>query len=285
VTAKPGIFAILLRIKDDLSRKNLQFIAAGAAFYGFLAIPATIAVVVSLCGLLLDPSHMQRLVGAVGEVLPFDAEKLLSDPHSRQTLGIGLLIGLAVDVWSFISGGSSMVTAFNLASGATETRSFIKRQIIVVTLAAEMVLFALLTIALVAVMPAILDRLPIGEFGKSVISMIRWAVLGAVLLVLLPSIYRVAPCRAARPRRWLSWGAVAAALVWALGSAGFSYYVNSWASYDESYGALGAVMLLLMWLYLFAFVVLLGARIDVEIDAHNRMTQQARDEEPYSGRF
>lgn len=261
---KRSLWNILMRVKADISQKNLSFIAAGVAFYGFVAIPSAIAVLVSLWSFTTSPSTLQRQVVAMQPLLPGAALQLLAEPHSSQALGISLLVGLALDLWSVHSGSSCMLTAFDLAYGEKKKRKFVKRQAVVLMLSVMTVVFAVASLALVAVLPAALDLLPFGDLQKTIISIARWPVLVALIMTLLATIYRYAPESEGARWRWLSWGTLTATVLWIVGSALFSIYVSEFSSYDESYGALGAVVVLLMWLYLSAFVVLLGARIDAE---------------------
>jgi membrane protein len=125
----------------------------------------------------------------------------------------------------------------------------------------------------VAVLPAIIGLLPFGEFGKTVAAIVRWPILIVLVMVLLAAIYRFAPSRKEPKWRWVSWGAVIATVLWIAGSAAFSVYVSSFASYDKSYGSLGAVVVLLMWLYVSAFVVLLGAELNAEIERERELEE------------
>ena len=273
-----GWWDILMRAKDDVSRNNLSLIAAGAAFYGFLAIPSAITALVSLYGLAFDPRGVQRQVEAMRGLLPDEAIRLISEQlqtlaaHSNSTLGVGLVMSLALALWSARSGISSMITALNIVYGEDEKRGYLRLQLAALSLTAGAVLSALIALSLIAVLPAVLDLAPLGSAGKTIASAIRWPILIALVTVALAVIYRFAPSREEPKWRWVSWGAVAATLLWIIASALFSLYVGRFASYDKSYGSLGAVVVLLMWLYLSAFVVLFGAQLNAEIEH-----QTARD--------
>jgi membrane protein len=192
--------------------------------------------------------------------------------HPTSALGIGFLVSLTLALWSARSGTSSMITALNVAYEEPEKRSFIWFQVIAIGLTAGIVLFTLVALGLIAVLPVVIDFLPLGEFGKMLSSIIRWPVLLVLLLVGLSVLYRYAPSREEPKWRWVSWGAAVATALWIIGSALFSLYVAKFAGYDKSYGSLGGVVVLLMWLYLSAFVVLLGAELNAEIEH-----QTARD--------
>jgi membrane protein len=118
----------------------------------------------------------------------------------------------------------------------------------------------------------VIDLLPLGDFGKTISSIVRWPILLALVTIGLALLYRYAPSRRGPQWRWVSWGAATATVLWLVGSALFSLYVAKFAGYDKSYGALGGVVVLLMWLYVSAFVVISGAELNAEIEH-----QAARD--------
>jgi membrane protein len=268
---------ISFRVARDISQKKLTFLAAGAALKAFLAIPAGIAVLVSLAIFAFGASTIQNRAGAVQSVIPGYLRQILTDPHSVQTLAIGLLVGLAVDLWSVLSGGSCMLTALTLACGEEERRSFIKRQMIVLALAAITFPFLLLSLALIAVPPPLIDRLTESAVIRTMISVLRWPILMLLFITALVWIYRFVPQRAGSGARWRSPGVLITASIWTVGSAGFSIYLSKFQAIDPSFGALGAIMILLTWLNFTAFMVLLGAQINDEIE-HNAATATADGE-------
>jgi membrane protein len=134
------------------------------------------------------------------------------------------------------------------------------------------VLFGILSLILVAIIPAVVGLLPLGDFGKKLVDWIRWPVLTILFATGLSVVYRYAPSRNEPRWSWVSWGAVAATILWIIGSALFSLYVEKFATYNKTYGSLGAVVVLLMWLWLSAYAVLVGAELNAEMEH-----QTARD--------
>ena len=263
---------IFKRTIDDISSKNLSLIAAGAAFFAFMAIPSAFAAIVALYGLAFDPIDVGHQIEATRGVLPDEAIGVLTSQlqaltlHSSATLSFGFVIGLSIALWSARSGTATLITALNIAYGEPERRGIIRFELSSLAITVGTVLFALVSLTLVAVLPLAIDRLPLGDFGKALSALIRWPVLVVLVMVDLAALYRFAPCRAEARWRWLSWGAVAATTLWLSGSALFSIYVKSLASYDTTYGSLGAVVVLLMWLYLSVFAVLFGAVLNGAIE-------------------
>lgn len=275
---RPGWRDILKRVIAKTSRTNLALIAAGVSFYAFVAIPSAFAALVALYGLVFDPAQVGQQIAAVQGVIPAEAEKLIADQltnltqHATATLGVGFLVSLVLALWGARSATSSLISAVNIAYDEEEKRSFIRFQIAAIVLTIAGVLFAVVSLALIALLPVVIDFLPLGDAGKLIANVARWPVLIVLVSIALAALYRFAPCRAEPRWRWVSWGAAAATLLWLVGSVLFSVYVSKFASYDKSYGSLGSVVVLLMWLYLSAFAVLFGAELNAEIEH-----QTARD--------
>jgi membrane protein len=275
---RPGWWDILLRVKDDLSRTNVSLIAAGLAFYAFLAIPSALTALVALYGLAFDPSAVGKQIDAMSAIMPADAIRIVSTiltsitTSSGSKLSVALGISVLLALWSARSGTASLMTALNMAYEEEEKRGFIRFNVHAFVLTLFATIFALLALALVAVLPVVIDLLPLGSYGKLVASVVRWPVLVLLLVASLSAIYRFAPSREQARWRWVSWGAAVATLLWLVGSILFSLYVSTIAAYDKTYGSLGAVVVLLMWLYVTCYVILLGAELNAEIEH-----QTARD--------
>ena len=204
--------------------------------------------------------------------MPAEATQLIAQQlqsvtsQSNSTLGVSAVIAILVAVWGARSGMSTLMTALNVAYREEEQRSYIRVQAAALGLTAAAVIFGVAAIALIALLPAFIHLLPLGSFGKTLASIIRWPVMLVLIVVGLAAIYRYAPSRRAPKWRWVSWGAAAATVLWIVGSALFSVYVGEFASYNKSYGSLGAVVVLMMWLYVSAFAVLLGAELNAELE-------------------
>lgn len=261
-----------MRVKDGVSARNLSLIAAGVAFFAFLAMPFGFGALIAAYGLVFDPAEVGRQIDALGSVLPGDVIKLLGEQLAmltskpRASLGVGFLVSFVLALWSARSAMSSVMTALNITYAENEKRGFFMFQAAALLLTAGAVIAALLSLTLIAIIPAVLDVLPLGEVGKQIAALGRWPILIVLVLVGLAALYRYAPSREKPRWRWVSWGAVVAAGVWLVGSVGFSLYVSEYAQYDKAYGPLGAVVVLLLWLYLSMFAVLLGAEVNAELE-------------------
>jgi membrane protein len=267
-----GWWHILLRLGRSLSRDDIWLRAAGVAFCAlFAAIPCAV-VPVSIFGLLADPEAVHHPIEMLHGLLPGKASEFLADQMqaiaatSKLGLGAGLGSAIVAALWGAWSAASGVIGAINKAYGEHEGRSFVRRQLVALTLAVAAGLFGLLVFTLVAVLPTALGVLPLGSGQRTLISLARWPALAVLMILALGMLYRLAPCRRAAKWRWASPGAAVATVLWLTGSAGFSYYVANVGSYNEALGALGIVMLFLTWFYLSSFAVLFGAELNAELE-------------------
>jgi membrane protein len=172
----------------------------------------------------------------------------------------------------------------NLAYDEVETRSFIKLRATSLGLTLGAILFILLTFGLVAVVPAVLDALPLGVFGTVLAQVVRWVLLLAVMAGSLAVLYRIAPDRDAPKLRWVSLGSIVVTLVWAVVSLLFSFYVNNFGSYDKTYGTVAGVIVLMLWLYLTCYLILLGAEINSESEHQTAVDTTEGEPQPMGQR-
>ncbi|HVA15850.1 MAG TPA: YihY/virulence factor BrkB family protein [Stellaceae bacterium] len=265
-------WSILLAIGTRIGRDNLSLLAAGVAFYIFVAIPSGLAAIVSIYGLMFNPDQVQSQIGSLIGLLPADVITVLADflkmlaAKPQSALGLRLVIGLAVAIWSAQSAASSMIAALDAAYEQKETRGVVRFQLAALILAACSIVFALASLLLFAVTPLVLDWLPFSSPLKTAITVFRWPALTLLVALAIAGIYRFAPARYDSDRPWGAWGVGLTTAVWIGSSALFALYVAKLASYDASYGSLGAVVVLLLWLYIAVFIVLLGAELNAEIE-------------------
>jgi len=269
---------ILWRVKEETDKDNISMIAAGVAFYLMLAIFPLLAATVSIYGLVANPADVQRNFEAVSGVIPEEARSIMVDQltavasASGGQLGFGAALSIALALWSASRGVMAMITALNIAYDEKETRSFFKLNAIAMALTIALILFMIVTLAVVVGLPAVIGYLNLGATVEWAIRLTRWPILAIAVIVGLAVLYRYAPNRDAPRWRWVSWGAVVATVLWLLGSAAFSAYVSNFADYNKTYGTMGAVIILLLWFNLSAYAVLLGAELNAEMEH-----QTARD--------
>jgi membrane protein len=269
---------VAVRVKSQMKTDDVPLLAAGVAFFALLAMVPALAALVSLYGLFADPAEIERNIEDVLAAAPQEVQDLVTSQlnsiveSSPSGLRIGAIVGLVVALWSASSGVKHLIGAINLAYDEEETRGFIKlRGLSLVMTVAGIVVMAL-AVAGMVVLPHVLDDEGTVGLLRAVLLVLRWPIFAVLGLVGLALIYRYAPDRDAPRWRWVSPGAVFAVVVWVIASALFSLYTANFGQYNETYGALGAVVVVMLWLYITAYVVIAGAEINAELER-----QTARD--------
>jgi membrane protein len=254
---------ILQRAWAEVSDQNLFLIAGGVTTPGLAAL-------VSLYGLAFDTAQIEKQVAALSGVLPAQTQELLSQElhslveGSSGTLGFAAIIGLLLALWTASRGMSGLITAINIAYEEKDRRSFLKFNLLALGLTLGLVVGGVLAIALIAVLPAVLQLLEVGHATKWLLLLVQWPLLIILVMLGLAVLYRFGPDREKPQWRWVSPGAITATVFWIVASIGFTVYVANFNSYDKTYGSLGGVVVLLTWLYLSALMVLLGAVINAQ---------------------
>ncbi len=262
---------MLLRVWWALGRDNISIMAAGAAYYLILSVVPAMSALVLSYGLVADPVAIERHVGALADVMPAEALKLLSDQlHTlvsapRAGLGIGLVVSVVIALWSSLGSTVALMQALTVAYGGREDRGIFRFYGLAIGLTIGLVLFGLAALLLIAGVPAAAAEVPMPEFWRQILPLLRWPMLAVLALLGLGTLYRLAPNRDPPGWDFLRAGTIGASLLWLIGSAAFSFYVAHFGSYDRTYGSLGAVAILLVWLYASAYVVLVGAELNGEL--------------------
>jgi membrane protein len=269
---KPGWRDILWRTKAELTQDHVSMVAASIAFYGLLAMFPTIAAMISIWGLLFDPQQIAQQIESISGALPQDAAGIVNDQARTVAGGAGAgvslaaVVGILLALYSASKGMQAMIEGLNIVYDEDEKRGFVKLTLVTLILTVGLIAMMILALGLIAVMPALLGNLGLGEVFRVLLTYARWPLLLVVALVGLGILYRYAPSREVPQWQWVSPGAVIATVLWLIGSIIFSIYVRNFGSYNETYGSLGAVVILLMWFWLSAFIVLLGAEVNCELE-------------------
>jgi len=265
-----GWFQVSKRAWKESKIDQVPLLAAGCAFWSFLSLfPAMIAAVM-VYGLVADRKTVAEQAQQLTEALPRDAASLITDQMKaiistpQQSLGIGLAVALVLALWSASGGVGNVITAINVAYDEEETRNFFVRKLLALVFTLGAIVFAVVAVFLIGVTPVLLDQfIPSGAL-RVLLEVARWVGLLISVMVALAILYRYAPDRDAPQMRWASVGALVATVIWLVASLGFSLYVDNFGSYGKTYGTLAGVVVLLLWLFITAFVVLLGAEINAE---------------------
>jgi membrane protein len=267
-----GWWDILWRVKDEMSKDNLSVLAAGVGFYSLLAIFPALAAAVSIYGLVFDPHGVEQQISMVIGLIPEEAGKIITDQLSaitsqpRQSLGFGVLFTLLFALWSASAAIQTLMTGLNVVYDEPERRGYISFHAMALLLTVGGIVFGLVALSLIAALPAALKFVGLPRQIETTLLLARWPLLAIAVMFALAVLYRFGPSREKPRWIWVSWGAALATVLWLAASILFSFYVSNFASYNQTYGALGAVVILLMWFYLTGYVILMGGELNAEME-------------------
>ena len=285
-----GWLDVLKRTRQGIRDTNASIVAAGVAFYAFLALVPALIAVVAIYGLVANPADVKDQITSFASAAPRDAQRLLSNQLSSITKGAGggtaiaAIIAIGAALWSASSGIAALNTGLTVVNRENETRGMLKRRLLALVLTLFAVAGVLVMLAFVVALPSLLDSAGITGIGRTALELARWPLLAIVLLDGLAVIYRYGPQRRRPKWRWVTPGAVVAMIVGLVASIGFSIYVSLLGNYNKTYGALGAIIVVLLWLYLMAFAVLFGAALNAELEHQTAQDTTAGDERPMGER-
>lgn len=270
---------VAIRTWRESSDDDVGLVAAGVAFYGFLGLVPMLGAIVLTYGLVAEPQtvidHMQSMTA----VLPADVAKLVAEQlmnavqTSGEKKGLGLVAALAIALWGARNAAGSIVKALNIAYEEEEKRGFIKVTLLALAMTVGAVVVALFAMGAVAVLGFLHHFFP----DTSPVAIVAWKILSYVLLAFaaagaVATLYRYGPSREEAKWTWITPGSLFAAIAWVLLTLSFGFYVANFGNYDATYGSLGAIVVLLTWMYLSSYVLLFGAELNSELEH-----QTARD--------
>jgi membrane protein len=268
---------ILSRVGERMAREYVPLMAAGIAFFALLALFPALAALISIAGFIFEPGIVPRQLAELDLILPpaaadlvRDQAEALSERASGGRLGLAAAISLGLAAFIASRGVNNLIDGINMAHAEPETRGMIRRNLVAFALTGTLAGLALLALGLTVIAPLAIAALGLEGVADLIVTWGRWPVMMALVMAALALLYRYAPAR--RPPRW-SWatpGAVLATAVWLLVSFLFSLYVRNGASYGETYGAIGGVVVLLLWMWLTSLVVLVGAHLNAEMEHQTR---------------
>lgn len=268
---------IFWRVWNQIFAQNLFIVAAGVAFYGLLSLFPAIATLVSVYGLLFDATDVREQLNALAGLFPSDAWDVIQAQLTRvvenpaTTLSVSAVISFLFTLWASRAGVGALMIATNIVYEEPEKRSIVGWYSLSLLLTLGAIVYSVIALAAIVALPVILRPLGVDESAATWATILRWPLLAVSTMVALAIIYRYGPSRRSARWNWISGGAVVATVLWLLGSVLFSAYVSWAGNFDEMYGSVGAVILLMLWFYVSAFVVVLGALLDAETEHQSRL--------------
>jgi membrane protein len=280
---------VLLRVKAEAKDDHTVLFAAGVALFGLLALVPALAALMSIYGLAANPATVDEQLADALSAAPAEVRDLVS----QQVRDIGdassgaivtVVLGFLFALWSASAGMKALIEAINLAYDEKETRGFVKLRGLSLAFTLGAIVFVVVAFALIALLPSLIAETDLGTAGRVLVNILRFVVLFAGVLFGLALLYRYGPDRNAAKWAWVTPGALFAAVVWIIGSLLFSFYTANFGRYNETYGALGAIVVVILWLLLTTTVVILGAQINCELERQTVRDTTKGDERPLGQR-
>ena len=260
----------MMAVWQTASDKHLGLIAAGVAFFGMFGIFPAIAAVIAVFGMVADPVVIAEQMTLMEGIIPEDAYRLLAVQVNRLvladsgTLGWATFVSIALALWSARAGVVALIGGLNAIAGERVRNSFLQ-VILALVLTIVLVALAIVAMLVVIVVPVVLAFIPVANSTAWLLEGLRWLIALVVLVLGLSLLYRFGPARVGGRGRWLTVGAVVVVVLWVAASVGLSYYLTNFGSYNQVYGSIGAVIGLMLWLYVSAYLVLLGAALNLHV--------------------
>ncbi len=270
VRRMPMLKRALIEAGRAVASQRVSLVAAGCAFYATLALFPTITALISLYGLMFNPDTVQPQLHYLQRFMPPAAFQLISDRindlvnQPAKGLGISFVISLMISLWSAAAGTKSVLNALTLAYNVEDPRGIIQFQLVSIGMTLVAIFGAMLAIGILVLIPIAINFIGIGFSTKVLVALLSFGAMIAFVLVALGLLYRFGPAGA--DRVFYAPGAGIATLLWLIGSWAFGIYVGRFAAYDATYGPLATLIGLMMWFYLTAYIVLLGAEINAALD-------------------
>ena len=281
---------ILGRVYNDIGDDRIMAEAASVTYYTLLAIFPAIAALISLYGLVADPSTIGKHLSALQGVVPDGGMQIINDQIKALTaspnkaLGFGFAIGLLTSLWSANAAIKSLFDALNAVYDEKETRSFVHRTWLSLAFTVGALAFVILAIGAVVVVPAVLAFVGLGTVGDLLLGLGRWPLMLGAIMLFLALTFRYGPDRAHAKWRWISWGSAFAGVTWIIASAAFSYYAANFGSYNKTYGSLGAAIGFMTWIWISTIIILVGAELNAEMEHQTSRDTTVGDDKPMGAR-
>jgi membrane protein len=273
-----GLRDVFWRVFSSVTEDRVTLIAAGVTYYLLLALFPAATVLVSIYGFVADPVTIAERIATLSSIMPADALDIFLDQvralaqERSATLSIGLAGGLALALWSANNGIKALFEAMNVAYGEKEKRSLVRLNLASLAFTLGAFVIAVVILFAMGVVPAILAYLWLDRWAELIIRFARWPIMMVFVGIGIMALYRFGPSREPAKLRWLTWGAAFSTILWFAASLGVSYYLSNIANYNATYGTLGALIGFMVWTWISAIIVIVGAEINAELEH-----QTARD--------
>jgi membrane protein len=285
-----GWWQVAQRVWTESGRDNLSVVAAGCAFYALFSIFPALSALILIYGLTADPATVENRFSMLEDLLPKQAFDVVLEQVHRlvtaptQTLGWSLIVSLGLAFWSSAYGAQALFAALNIAYEEPEKRTIFQFYFSAFVFTIIGILGGVIMLLAIVYVPIFFASAGYSGAYETIVYIARWPVVTLLVLFIIALLYRYGPCRQVAKWRWVTVGSVFATVVWLLASVAFSYYVSHFTQYDRFYGSLGAVIILLLWLYITFYIILLGAEINAELELQTAVDTTAGKAKPIGRR-
>lgn len=268
-----------------VSENNLFLVSAGVAFFSMLSLFPALAALIAVFGLISDPTFVVAQLEELRALLPNDVYEIINAQvvglvtTQSDTLGWAGAVSLFLALWSARAGVGAMIIGLNSVYNE-KNRNMAQHYLRALLLTFLLVAVVIVAILSLIVVPVVLAFVPLGALSTLIIDALRWVVAIVVLLVGVGLFYRFGPNRKSARIHWLSIGALIAVSAWVILSVGFSYYVANFGNYNQVYGSIGAVIAMLIWLWISSFLVLYGGALNAQIEMRTEVDSTVGEASP-----
>jgi membrane protein len=268
----PGWWSIAKRTFSEVNNDRVLAVAGGVTFYGLLSLFPAITVLVSVYGLFANRQSIADHLQMLNSFLPEGAMSIIGEQVTRitegnqATLGLAVIFGLLVAMWSANAATKAMMEALNIAYGVVEKRSFLLLNAVSLAFTLSAIFGLIVMFAIVAVVPLVLSFFMLGPVADVLLSVGRWPLMFLLSIAALAVLYQWGPSRRNVKWRWITPGSIFATIGLLLLSMLFSWYAANFGKFNETYGSLGAAIGFMTWLWLSSTIVMVGAEVNSEIE-------------------
>ena len=261
-------FSKLIELYNNINEDYLGLLAAGVAFYFLMAAFPALAAAISLYGIFSDPHFIGEQIDSLSRFLPAEAVSIFANQTkvlldtSGSTLGVSFIVSTLFAIYSATKGVGALIKGLNIAYNEKETRGVIKLTLTGFVLTAGLLIYLLIALTMIAGLPAVLNIIQLPAVTGNIYLMLRWPLLFFTALLGLEVLYSFAPCHPRYKWRWMTKGSFLATTIWLGVSSFFSLFVANFGNYNETYGSISAIIILLLWFWMSAMIILLGAEIN-----------------------
>jgi membrane protein len=285
-----GWVDVAKRVKAKSTEDDASLLAGGVAFFSLLALVPALVALVSIYGLFASESTVTDQVGKILGAAPEEVRNLVNEQlrsivrGSAGGVSLAAAIGIVVALWSASSGMSHLVGAINLAYDEHESRGFVRLRAKSLGLTLGAIVFLVVAFGMIAVLPAALAKTGLAVGARAIVGVLRWILLLLGMLLALSVLYRLAPDRQDARWSWVSPGAIFATVGFLVVSLLFSLYTANFGRYNETYGTLGAIIVVMLWLYLTALMIIVGAELNAELERQTERDSTTGEPRPMGER-